>query len=293
MIDFPNMTSRREVIARMSRYGLRPHPGLGQNFLIDGNIVHKIIAAAELKPGDAVLEIGPGAGALTMGLARQQVRVLALELDQGLVALLRDLLLPFPQVTVLSGDALKTDFHALIDHYFPPGETVKLVSNLPYYLSSSLLYNLFNQKFPFSSAVLMFQKEVAQRVLASPGETGYGSLSVLCRYYTTGILSFNVSKNVFWPRPEVESAVIRLKPRPQNLDPAEEVLLWRIVKAAFQQRRKTLLNSLANDFLWSKDMLAGLLRDAGVDPGCRPESLSVDQFAKLTRIIYNYDSKSE
>lgn len=290
MIDFPNMTSRREVIALMSRYGLRPHQGLGQNFLIDGNIVLKIIAAADLKHGDAVLEIGPGAGALTMGLARQQVRIAALELDQGFVCLLQDLLRPFPQVTVLPGDALKTDFHALIDNHFHRREAVKLVSNLPYYLSSPLMYNLFKQKFPFSRAVLMFQKEVAQRILAVPGDSGYGSLSVLCRYYTTGDLSFSVSKNVFWPRPEVESAVIILEPRPPVLESEEEELLWRIVKASFQQRRKTLLNSLAGVFPWNKDTLSGLLREAAVEPGCRPESLSVDQFAKLARIMYNYCS---
>ncbi len=290
MTDFPNMTSRREVIALMSRYGLKPHQGLGQNFLIDGNIVQKIITAADLKPGEAVLEIGPGAGALTMGMARQQVRVAALELDQGLVRLLQDLFRPFPQVTVLPGDALKTDFHALIDNHFQRGGAVKLVSNLPYYLSSPLMYSLFKQKFPFTRAVLMFQKEVAQRVLAAPGEKGYGSLSVLCRYYTTGVRSFNVSNNVFWPRPEVESTVIMLEPQPSVLDSDEEVLLWRIVKAAFQQRRKTLLNSLDGLFPWTKAVLFALLRDAAVEPGCRPESLSVGQFAKLTRIIYNYCS---
>ena len=290
MNDYLNMTSRREVIALISRYGLRPHQGLGQNFLIDGNIVQKIIAAAGLKPGEAVLEIGPGAGALTMGLARQQVRVAALELDQGFVRLLRDLLKPFPQVTVLPGDALKTDYPALVETCFVRGESVKLVSNLPYYLSSPFMFIIFKQKFPFSRAVLMFQKEVAQRVLAVPGESGYGSLSVLCRYYTTGVLAFNVSKNVFWPRPKVESAVIILEPRPPVLEPDQEELLWRIVKAAFQQRRKTILNSLSGVFSCTKDTLASLLREAAVEPGCRPESLSVDQFAKLTRIIYNYYS---
>lgn len=283
-----NLTSPREVMAIMSQYELRPQKGLGQNFLIDRNIVQKIVAAAAIEPGEAVLEIGPGIGALTAELARGEGQILALELDQGLVRLLAEVLRPFTRVTVISGDALKADFLALADKYFPPGTPVKLVSNLPYYISSTLMYRIFEQKFPFAGAVLMFQKEVAQRLLAEPGEAGYGSLSVLCRYYSSGTFLFNVSKQVFWPRPEVDSAVIALAPRPPLLNPNEEALLWRVVKGAFQQRRKTLLNSLSKTFPWGKEILSALLAQAAIKPATRPELLSVDQFAKLTRILYNY-----
>ncbi len=283
-----NLTSPREVMAIMSQYGLRPQKGLGQNFLIDRNIVQKIIAAAEVEPGEGVLEIGPGLGTLTAELARGEGRILALELDQGLVRLLAEVLRPFSRVAVISGDALKADFIALANEYFPPGTPVKLVSNLPYYLSSTLMYRIFEQRFPFARAVLMFQKEVAQRLLAEPGDAGYGSLSVLCRYYCSGTFLFNVSRRVFWPRPEVDSAVIMLAPRPPLLLPGEEALLWRIVKGAFQLRRKTLLNSLSNIFPWGKEILSTLLAQASIEPATRPELLSVDQFAKLTRILYNY-----
>lgn len=288
MVDLPNMTSPREVVHFMSRYGLKPQSALGQNFLIDGNIVQKITTAAGLSPGEGVLEIGPGAGALTMNLARLGARVLALELDRGLVRLLEDILQPFPDVRVLPGDALKADYQNLIQAHFPPGCAVKLISNLPYYLSSPLMYRIFEQRFPFDGAVLMFQKEVARRFLAEPGDPAYSSLSVLCQYYTRSHLLFPVSKQVFWPRPEVESAVISLLPRPPVLNSGEELLLWRIVKAAFQHRRKTLLNSLMHAFSLPRDTFSALLTEADVDPLCRPESLPVTLFAKLTRIIYNY-----
>jgi len=289
MINIPNVSSPRELSNLLSQYNLKAQHGLGQNFLIDGNIVQKIVEAADLKPGDAALEIGPGAGALTVELARRQIRIIALEIDRGFVRLLDNILRPFTQVTVICGDALKVDYVQLNETYFAPGQKVKLISNLPYYLSSPLMYRLFEQKFPFSGAVLMFQKEVAQRVLAWPGTAGYGSLSVLCQYYTGGSHLFNVSKNVFWPRPEVESTVISLNSRPPILSPAEEDLLWQIVKTAFQQRRKTMLNSLDKRFNWSRNILASLIRQAGFDPACRPENLSLGQFAKLAQIIYNYN----
>ena len=288
MTDLINTTSPRELISLLSLYKLQPQRGLGQNFLIDGNIIRKIIAAADLKPGDAVMEIGPGAGSLTLALARRQARVLALEIDRGFVQLLKDQLCSFAQVSVIQGDALKADYGKMTELYFNPGETVKLVSNLPYYISSPLIYRITEQKFPFSCAVLMLQKEMTQRVLAKPGDSVYGSLSVLCQYHTLGKHLFNVSRNVFWPRPDVESAVIILKPRAPILEPAEEALFRQIVKTVFQHRRKTLINSLSRGFSWPKVIIAPLILKASADPECRPETLSVSQFAKLARIIYNY-----
>ncbi len=293
MSELPNLASPRELMLLLERYGLKPQHGLGQNFLIDGNTIRKIVAAAVLEPGEGVVEIGPGAGAITLAMARLQARLLAIELDRGLAGMLSDLLRPFPLVTVLQADALSIDWPALLKRSFPPGRPVKLVSNLPYYISAPLLYKLFQEKFPFDRAVLMFQKEVAQRLTALPGDPSYGNLSVLCQYYTDAAILFKVSRRAFWPSPGVDSVVLAMEPRPRELTAAEELAFWRIVRSVFQQRRKTLLNSLALAFPYPRELAAALLDSAGIKPVRRPETLSVGEFATLSRIIYNYERKNE
>lgn len=290
MTEIPDVTSPREITALFQRYGLHPRRHLGQNFLIDGNIVKKIIAAAGIKAGDAVVEVGPGAGALTLALARPGIDLLVLEIDRGLVGLLKDLLRPWPEARVVEADALKISWEELACS-FASGKPVKLVSNLPYNISGPLMYALLKESFPFSVAVLMFQKEVAERLVAEPGDSDYGSLSVLCRYYTEGKIMFDVSRNVFWPRPKIGSAVLKLKPRERILPADMEPLLWKLVQGVFQQRRKTILNSMARLFLFSRSLLTDLLKEAEIDPAIRPEQLNTEQFAKLTRITYNYRSK--
>ena len=293
MSDLPNMASPREVMLLFKRYGLKPHHSLGQNFLIDGNTIQKIIAAARLKQGDSVIEIGPGSGALTFSMAASGIRLAALELDKGFAAMLGELLHSFKAATIIQGDALAVDWPDLIARFFPDGNPVKLISNLPYYISAPLMYNLFKAQFPFAEAVLMFQKEVAQRLTASPGDANYGSLTVLCRYYTNAAILFNVSRNVFWPSPGVDSAVIRLEPKQRQLDAAEETLFWKIVRGVFLQRRKTILKNMLSVFPYKREEVADLLSQASIEPGRRPETLDVHEFAKLTRIIYNCGSKSE
>jgi 16S rRNA (adenine1518-N6/adenine1519-N6)-dimethyltransferase len=293
MPDLPNMASPREVALLLERFGLKPLPGRGQNFLIDGNVVQKIAAALEVKRGEAVVEVGPGLGALTQALAGLDARILALELDRGLVRLLQELMKPLAAVTVVQGDALQVDWRALCRSYFGAVTAVKLVSNLPYNISSPFMYALLKQNFPFSRAVLMFQKEVAERIVAPPGDGSYGGLSVLCQYYAAGKILFKVSSRVFWPRPGVESAVMLLTPREKALSAGEEAFFWRVVQGSFQQRRKTLLNSLIKVFSWPRETAAGLLRQALIEPSARPETLSVYEFAKLSRILYNYDRNSD
>ncbi|MDY6826263.1 MAG: 16S rRNA (adenine(1518)-N(6)/adenine(1519)-N(6))-dimethyltransferase RsmA [Bacillota bacterium] len=290
MTESLDVTSPRVLNALLQEYGLQPRRRFGQNFLIDGNIAQKIVGAAEIKENEAVVEVGPGAGALTLSLARSGVPVLVLEIDRGFLRLINDLVQPWPHVQVIEGDALCVDWRKLIDD-FAPGRPIKLVSNLPYNISGPFMYSLFECGFPFARAVLMFQKEVAGRLVAGPGDSDYGSLSVLCAYYTEARILFDVSKNVFWPRPKIGSAVLRLNPREHILKPEKEPILWKLVKTAFQQRRKTILNGISSLFPGKRDFLIETLLAAGIEPGLRPEELGVGEFALLTRIIYNNSSK--
>lgn len=293
MVDHvPDITSPRKLGELFRDYGLQPRRHLGQNFLIDGNIALKIVGAAEIKKGDAVLEIGPGAGALTLSMARLGARITVLEIDRGLVRLLKDLFESWAQVEILELDVLKADWGLLTESFEAGSGAVKLVSNLPYNISGPFMYNLFKAGFPFAEAVLMFQKEVAMRLVAGPGDHDYGALSVLSSYYCRGKILFEVSRNVFWPRPKVGSAVLKLQPRLRELSAGEEEMLWVIVRGLFQQRRKTILNNMSRLFNLSRARLVELLGEVPLSPAARPEELSVSQFAKLARIIYNYLGKS-
>lgn len=287
MTEQINPTSPREVIMLCRRYGLHPCQGLGQHFLIDGNTAAKIIEAAELKAGAPVVEIGPGLGALTLSLARKNVSLLALEIDKGLYALLQDLCRPYPSVTLLHGDALDFDWASGLKKHFGLQCRPTLISNLPYNISSPLLYKLFSLGFPFAAAIIMLQKEVAGRLVASSGEKNYGSLSVIAQYYTTVKLQFAVSRRVFWPQPDVDSAVVRLEPRAGILEPAVERLFWKVVRGTFQQRRKNILNGLLNVFPGQRESLTRILHNALIETRRRPETLSVEEFANLCRFIYN------
>lgn len=288
-LTFP--TSPREVVSVFKKYGFRPRKGLGQNFLVDNRTASKIVEATEVRPGEPVIEIGPGLGALTLPLAQLGAKVLALEIDTGLFKLLQDLFRCFPSVQVLHGDALQVIWAQLINSYFGREAQVKLLSNLPYSISSPLLYRLLEQRFPFPMAVIMLQAEVAQRLVSSPGGKHYSSLSVLSQYYTSGSILFRVPRHLFWPRPEVDSAVVRLKPRPPLLEPHQEPLLWQMVKGVFQVRRKTILNGLLHTFPWGREEALKLLQKSCIDPGRRPETLSVEEFANLSLLIYNKVSR--
>ncbi len=291
MKKHPNLTSPREVVALFEKYGLKPNKRLGQNFLIDGNTARNIILALELKPDDAVIEVGPGAGALTILIAQQEVDAIALEIDRGLAGMLKSILKPWPNVKVINRDTLDVNWADLIGEYFEPGRNVKLISNLPYVISGPFMYTLFEAVFPFKSAVLMFQKEVARRLIAIPGDSNYGALSVLCHYYTYSKILFNVPQTVFWPRPTIDSAVLKLTPRPRVLSSGEEKLMWKIVQGVFQQRRKTIHNNLSRLFNDHPGLSSVLLEKASIEPGKRPEELTAEQFAKLAALAYNCINK--
>ena len=287
MSELPDVTSPRALRELFKEYQLSPRRQWGQNFLVDANIARKITAVLDAVPGRAAIEIGPGAGALTLLLYKAGYKVLALEIDRGLVHLLKNLFDGRAEVTVKQTDALKVDWRELISGYFGSGVEVKLVSNLPYVISGPFIFSILKEHFPFKAAVLMLQKEVARRLVAAPGDPDYGALTVICCYYTQGKVLFDVSSSVFWPKPKVGSAVIMLKPRSRSLTPDQEPLFWTIVQGVFQQRRKTIFNNMARVLPALRDQLGDLLAESGIDPVSRPEEISVEQFAKLSRIIYN------
>lgn len=288
MAEFPNVTSPRVLMQLFEEYKLQPHKRLGQNFLIDSNISRKIINALEVETSDLVFEVGPGAGALTTELAKAGVKIVAIELDRGLCRLLNNLFETWPNVKLLNEDVLKLSWESLFAEFSKGGQPVKLISNLPYVISGPFIYAILKHSFPFRRAIIMLQKEVACRLVAAPGENDYGGLSVLCQYYTRGEVLFDVSKNVFWPRPGVSSAVLKLEPRGRLLGAEEETILWDLVQGAFQQRRKTLLNNMNRIYPKLKKKLPEIFEEAAVKGQVRPEELSFRQFAMLARITYNY-----
>ncbi|MBP2019911.1 16S rRNA (adenine1518-N6/adenine1519-N6)-dimethyltransferase [Symbiobacterium terraclitae] len=273
--------------AIMARHGLRPQHRLGQNFLIDGRVLDAILAAAALAPDDVVLEIGPGLGTLTQRLAAAAGRVLCIELDRGLVEVLRETVVAsYPNVDVVHGDANRVDLHKLLSERLPPGRKAKVVANLPYYVTTPLVMRLLEEGLPLESIVVMVQREVAERMVAPPGGKDYGALSVAVQYYTEPAVVMRVSPASFMPQPEVESAVVRMRVRTEPPVAAPERAFFRVVKAAFGQRRKSLANALTS-LGFPKDVVQAALLAAGIEPGRRGESLSLEEFAAVTRNLYS------
>lgn len=266
--------------------GVKPKKGLGQNFLINPGITKKVVTAAALTGADTVVEIGPGMGVLTEELAKAAGKVVAVEIDRTLIGILRKAFSEFQNVLFVEGDALDVDFDALVaaaGGSFP----YKVVANLPYYITTPLLIRLISGSLKTRLLVLMVQKEVALRLLAEPGTKEYGSLSVLVAYKTRPELITMVSRGSFFPAPEVDSAVVRLEIRssPPVTVPDEE-LLFRVVRAAFGQRRKTLLNSLSGSGIGlSREAWKAALAHAGIDPGRRGETLNLAEFGAVTRSL--------
>jgi 16S rRNA (adenine1518-N6/adenine1519-N6)-dimethyltransferase len=280
------LASLATVRALLRRYGIRPRKRWGQNFLINPGILEKIVAAAEISPADTVVEIGPGIGALTARLTALAGRVVAIEIDRSLVALLKERFSACPNLFLVEGDALKADFDALIR---AAGGTLpyKVVANLPYYVTTPLLTRLLNTNFTVRLLVVMVQKEVALRLVARPGTKEYGSLSVLAQYRSEAELVAVVSRGSFFPAPAVDSAVVKLRLRsaPPVAVP-DEGLFFRVVRAAFGQRRKTLLNALAGAGLGrGRQEWEAVLKQAGIDPQRRGETLDLAAFAAIARVL--------
>ena len=264
------------------RYGFRPNRSLGQNFLIDRNVLERLLMEAAVAKGDAVFEIGAGAGALTRRLAERARQVISVEVDERLRPLLAEALAAYDNVRLVFGDALALDWRALLGSH----PSWKLVANVPYGITAPLLLRALRHEPPFERMVLMVQREVAERLVASPGGKDYGALTVLAHYYANVRAAFTVSPRSFWPRPQVWSAVVVLEPvlRP-DLPPPER--FFRIVRAAFGRRRKMLRNALGdNPYLdLGDDEVEAMLQRAGIDGDRRAETLTLEEFARLARSL--------
>ncbi|MCE7791815.1 16S rRNA (adenine(1518)-N(6)/adenine(1519)-N(6))-dimethyltransferase RsmA [Salipaludibacillus sp. CUR1] len=268
----------------LEKYGFSFKKSLGQNFLIDPNILNNIVKAADLTGESGVIEIGPGIGALTEQSAKTAERVLAFEIDQRLIPILKETLAPYPQVKVVNEDVLKADLHKEIGQFFSEGQDVAVVANLPYYVTTPILMKLLEEKLPVRVIVVMLQKEVAERIAAEPGSKSYGSLSIAAQYYAEAETVFTVPKTVFVPQPNVDSAILRLTRRTKPpVDVSDETFFFKLVQAAFVQRRKTLLNNLSK-FLkdeLDKHTVQAALESLDIEPKRRAESLSIKEFASL------------
>lgn len=269
----------------LRKHGFTFKKSLGQNFLIDGNILRNIAEAAELGPDTGVLEIGPGIGALTEKLAERAGRVIAVEIDQRLLPILEESLAPFPNVGIVHGDVLKIDLAELIRERFAGMRKLSVAANLPYYITTPIVMRLLEERLPFATIVVMVQREVADRMRAAPGGKDYGSLSVAVQYYTEPEWIASVPRSVFIPPPSVDSAVLRLRVRERPaVETADEALFFDVVRAAFAQRRKTLLNNLQNmpaAKSLGKDGVRRMIESSGISPDRRGETLTLAEFAAL------------
>ncbi len=279
------LSNPQVTIEIIKKYNFAFQKRFGQNFLIDGRVIDKIIAAADITKEDTVLEIGPGIGTMTQYLAEAAGQVIAVEIDKNLLPVLEETLEEYDNVTVINEDILKVDIKELIR-----GKTdkVKVVANLPYYITTPIIMGLFENHIPASSITVMVQKEVADRMQSAPGSKDYGALSLAVQYYANPYIVANVPPNCFMPRPNVGSAVIRLtsweEPPVQVKD---EVLMFKLIRASFNQRRKTLQNGINNypDLSFTKTDVVNALKEMGLPETVRGEALTLEQFAELANIL--------
>ena len=269
------------------KYGFRLSKSLGQNFLTDKNIIDEIIESAQIGPEDLVMEIGPGMGVITMEAAEKAKKVIAVEIDKNLIPILKETLKDYDNVEIINKDILKTDVNGLIDGCKEKFAGVKILGNLPYYITTPIIMKLLEDGVKADSITIMMQKEVADRIKALPGTKAYGALSVAVQYYCTAEAVVNVPKEVFMPQPKVDSTVLRLcirKEKPVILEDRD--MFFRCVKAGFGQRRKTLLNSLMGIDNITKDIVRDALEKAEIDPSRRAETLNLEEFAKLSNEVF-------
>lgn len=285
MAELGNPSNTIEVL---KKYGFRFQKRYGQNFLIDSHILEKIVEAAEITKEDMVLEIGPGIGTMTQYLAEHAREVIAVEIDKTLIPILEDTLSAYDNVTVINEDILKVDIEALAREK-NGNRPIKVVANLPYYITTPIIMGLFESHTPLASITIMVQKEVADRMQAGPGTKDYGALSLAVQYYAKPEIMMNVSPGCFIPKPNVGSAVIRLTRYEQNpVQVKDEDFLFSLIRAAFGQRRKTLVNSLTNaSFLSvSKEAILRALSEMGISETVRGEALTLEEFAKLSNLLF-------
>ena len=283
----PTLGNPQNTIEVLQKYNFNFQKKFGQNFLIDEHVLDKIIRAAEITKDDYVLEIGPGIGTMTQYLACAAREVTAVEIDRALIPILEDTLKEYDNVSIINEDILKVDIAALAKEK-NGGRPIKVVANLPYYITTPIIMGLFESHVPLESITVMVQKEVADRMQVGPGTKDYGALSLAVQYYAEPYIVANVPPNCFMPRPAVGSAVIRLtrhqKPPVEVMD---EKLMFRLIRASFNQRRKTLANGLKNsgELNLSKEVIIAAIEKLGKGSSVRGEALDLEEFARLTNII--------
>ena len=278
-----NLGIAKNTIEIIQKYGFAFQKRFGQNFLVDTHVLERIIRAAGLTKEDMVLEIGPGIGTMTQYLAENAGRVVAVEIDSNLIPILKETLQAYDNVTVLNEDILKVDIRALAEEY-NGGRPIKVVANLPYYITTPIIMGLFESQVPIDNITVMVQKEVAERMQAGPGTKDYGALSLAVQYYAEPYIVANVPPNCFIPRPGVGSAVIRLtRHQEMPVKVKDEKLMFSLIRASFNQRRKTLQNGLSNsaELSFSKEEIAAAIQALGLSPTVRGEALTLEQFAGL------------
>ncbi|HIY03081.1 MAG TPA: 16S rRNA (adenine(1518)-N(6)/adenine(1519)-N(6))-dimethyltransferase RsmA [Candidatus Blautia faecipullorum] len=283
----PYLGNPKNTIEVLQKYGFVFQKRFGQNFLIDTHVLEKIIKASEITKDDFVLEIGPGIGTMTQYLAEAAGQVAAVEIDNALIPILEDTLKEWNNVTVIHGDILKTDIQKLAMEK-NQGRPIKVVANLPYYITTPIIMGLFESHVPVESVTVMVQKEVADRMQTGPGSKDYGALSLAVQYYARPEIVANVPPNCFMPRPKVGSAVICLRKYEEPpVQVKNEKLMFRLIRASFNQRRKTLVNSLKNspELSYSKEQVEQAIAECGFSQNIRGEALALEQFAALANAL--------
>ncbi|MDO5423457.1 MAG: 16S rRNA (adenine(1518)-N(6)/adenine(1519)-N(6))-dimethyltransferase RsmA [Eubacteriales bacterium] len=281
------LSNPQKTIEILKKYQFNFQKKFGQNFLIDAHVLDKIIAAAEITKEDFVLEIGPGIGTMTQYLAEAAREVTAVEIDKNLIPILEDTLSAYDNVQIINEDVLKLDLAKLAKER-NGGQPMKVVANLPYYITTPIIMGLFESSVPLKSVTVMVQKEVAMRMQAGPGSKDYGALSLAVQYYAKPYLAANVPQNCFMPRPNVGSAVIRLtRYEEPPVKVKDEKLLFAIIRASFNQRRKTLQNGLSNaqELAFSKEEIAEAIERLGMPASVRGEALTLEEFARLADLL--------
>lgn len=282
-----NLGNPKNTIEIIQKYEFMFQKKFGQNFLIDTHVLEKIISAAGITKNDCVLEIGPGIGTMTQYLAENAGHVVAVEIDRNLIPILKETLADYDNVTVINEDILRVDIKALAEEY-NGGKPIKVVANLPYYITTPIIMGLFESGVPIDNITVMVQKEVADRMKEGPGSKDYGALSLAVQYYAEPEIVANVPPNCFIPRPNVGSAVIRLtRHKEMSVEVKDPALMFKIIRASFNQRRKTLQNGLGNapELPYTKEQIAAAIAEMGLTPTIRGEALSLAQFAQLSDIL--------
>lgn len=295
MSNSPEIGSRTRTRAIMEKYGIRTKKSFGQNFLTDLNVLKNIVEAADITANDNVIEIGPGIGALTEQLAQAAGEVLALEIDQDLIPVLKEVLSPYDNVKVINQDVLQANLPELIKKEFKdPSRPIKVVANLPYYITSPILMNLLASPVEWATICVMMQKEVAQRLTAKPGTKQYGALTLAIEYQMQAKIAFDVSRKVFVPAPNVDSAIVVLTPRPNPLlvQPFDKQKLFGFIRGCFAHRRKSLWNNLQSVIGKDpavKEKMTAVLTQLDISPQIRPEKLTLEQFIELANALHQQD----